>query len=454
MSVVGDLVLDKLQPAQKEDTGRKLWTQVVNPSLDFGSKAFQGGFYGWVQHPAAEPYVRVALMKAAQLTADGGNHRNAAQMFQQYLKLYDPKNTKVLDRAGNPRWTADEMYCMASYAVGREFVLANDAESMVKAFHDYLDGMRESRFRATALQLMGHYGTQAGMYADAADAYAALLDEYGALDGTNDIRQVYTEPKDRLRKKSSWNGFRLPTPEKWDVGQIRFGLGYLYWKKGEWDNCVSALEPFLTDAALRKSPSRAEALYMSGRSRIKKNLVTAAQKTLDQLIADYPDFKGMEDVYKDMGRMCADLSNWDLLERYYQAYVAKFPTGARRAYMDLYAAMAQIGKGRVQEGEQALLDLARSETYEDVKAEAYYRLALRKKDKAEALSLLRKSIEAFAQAPALMEGARCALEVKNEATAREFLDRLLKEFPDSDRAMIAEAQELRQKMSSKGTGRP
>ena len=454
MSIVGDLDLTRLQPAQKENTGRKLWTQVVNASLDFGAKAFQESFYGWVQHPVAEPYVRVALMKAAQLTADGGNHRNAAQMFQQYLKLYDPKNTRVLDRAGNPRWTRDEMYYMASYACGREFMLANDIESMIKAFRDYVDDMRDSKFRAAALQLMGHYGTQAGMYDDAAEAYAALLDEYGAMDGTNNSRQVYTEPKDRLRKKSSWNGFRLPTPDKWDVGQIRFGLGFLYWKKGEWDNCAAALEPFLKDAALRQNPSRAEALFMAGRSQIKKNLVTSAQKTLDQLIADHPDFKGLEDVYKDMVKMCADLSNWDVLDRYYKAYVAKFPTGDKRAYMDLYAAMAQIGKGRVQEGEQALLDLARSETHEDVKAEAYYRLALRKKDKAEALSLLRKSIESYALTPALLEGARCALEVKNEATAREFLDRLLREFPDVDRAMIAEAQELRQKMSGKGTGRP
>jgi hypothetical protein len=42
----------------------------------------------------------------------------------------------------------------------------------------------------------------------------------------------------------------------------------------------------------------------------------------------------------------------------------------------------------------------------------------------------------------------------DEATAREYLDRLLREFPDANRAMIAEAQELRQKLSGKGTGRP
>lgn len=454
MSIVGDLDLAKLSPAQKEETGRKLWTQVVNPSIDFGSKAFREGFYGWVQHQDAEPYVRVALMKAAQLTADSGNHRNAALMFQQYLGLYDPKNSKVRDRAGNPRWTEDEMYYTASYAVGREFVLANDADSMIKVFRDYIDGLRESKHRPAALQMLGHYGTQAGAYAEAADAYAALLDEYGAPEGTNAAQQVYIEPKDRLRKKSTWNGFRLPTPERWDVGQIRYGLGFLYWKKGEWENCATALAPFLTDPSLSKNASRAEALFMLGRSKIKNNLVTAGQNVLDQLIADHPDFKGMEDVFTDLVRMSAELSNWDAVERYNQAYSAKFPSGARRSHMDLYVAMAQIGKGKVQEGERALLELARSDTYEDVKGEAYYRLALRQKDKAEALSLYRKSVEAFPQARVLMDGARCAMDVKNEAVAREFLDRLLRQFSDADRVMTAEAQDMRQKLSDKGPGRP
>jgi TolA-binding protein len=260
MSLITGVKIADLSATKKEELGRDLWTQVVNASIDFGSKAFQSGFYPWVRDPSAVPFVRVAVLKAAQLTADAGNHRRAAEMYQQYLKLFDP--------AKGGKFVRDEFFFMAAFAVGREYVLANDAVAMVDAFRVYLDGMRDSKFRAAALQLVGHYGTQAELYNDAADAYAALLDEYIQPSAASVKLGTAVPPEARLRKKSSWNGIRMTAPDGWDVSQIRFGLGYLYKQKEQWELCATTLLPFLTDASLRESSNRADALFTMGRCRM------------------------------------------------------------------------------------------------------------------------------------------------------------------------------------------
>jgi len=381
-------------------------------------------------------------------------------MYEQYLGLYNPDDRNLHDRSGNSMFARDEFFFMASYAVGREYVLANDAEAMVKAFRGYVDGMRDSKFRAAALQLMGHYGTQAELYSDAADAYAALLDEYSPPNATNDLNRLIPVKREaRLRPDSSWNGIRMVAPEKWDPGQIRFGLGYLYWKKEQWEPCQTVLQPFLDDASLRANSSRPEALFMMGRSKIKIRQLTAGQKALERLIKEYPTFKGIEDVYLDLTRSYADIANWPLVEQWYQAYVAKYPAGLRRNYMDVCGARAQIGRGQAAPGEKTLLDLAKSDTYEDVKAEAYYYLGLQKRqskppDAAGALALLRKSVESCPLPPVLLEAGRCAYDTKKWADAREFLDRLVREFPKADRELIEQAQQLRRKvMESEAGGR-
>jgi len=436
-----------LPPDKKDAMARELWTQVVNRSLDFGSKAYQEGFHPWLHESRAVPFVRVALLKAAQLTADAGNHRRAAEMYRQYLELYNPNDTRRRGPDGRPLFANDELFRMASYAVGREYVLAGDPEAMVKAFRDYVDGMRDSPFRPAALQLMGYYGTQAELYADAADAYAALLDEYAPSSATNEVGR-FIPVSERLRGESGWNGFRVAPPDQWDAGQVRFGLGYLYWKKEQWEPCQTVLRPFADDSNLRTNASRGEALFMMGRSQMNLRLYTAGQETLARLIREHPDFKGVEDAYMELVRSYVGLSNWEPAERYYLAYVEKHPAGLRRTYMDVYGALARIGRGQAEEGEQTLRDLARSETYEDVKAEAYYRLAERKlaaspPDAPAALALLRKSVESYPLAPAVLAAGRCAAQTGDRAAAREFLDRLVREFPKADRELIEEAQRLR-----------
>lgn len=456
MSVCAPLNLAKLPPTRKEEVGRDLWTRVVNPSLDFGSKAFREGFMPWVRESRAVPFVRVGLLKAAQLTADSGNHRRAALMYEAYLDLYPPDDNRFRGPDGSPAYKRDEFFFMASYAVGREYVLAGDNEAMMRAFRGYVDGMRDSKFRAAVLQVMGHYGTQAELYSDAADAYAALMDEYGPPNPTNAAGvPIPVREEARLRKGSSWNGIRMPPPEKWDPGHIRFGLGYLYWKKEQWDQCGNVLQPFLDDTALRGSASRGEALFMLGRSLIKTGLTTGGRDALERLIAEHPDFKGIEEAYMDLIRFYTRYENWSEVQKCHSRYVAKLPDGLRRTYMDVYAALGQIGRGEVAAGEQALEDLARSDTYEDVKAEAYYRLALRraggpKPNVAAARSLLLKSVESYPLAPALLEAARLAMQAGDFSDARMSVDRLLREFPKTDREVVEEAQQMRKKLMLAG----
>ena len=456
LSLITGVKIADLPPAKKEELGRDLWTQVVNTSLDFGAKAFESGFYPWVRNPNAVPFVRVAVLKAAQLSADAGNHRRAAEMYQQYLKLYPAAD--VPSQVGiNGKFARDEFFFMAAFAVGREYVLANDAVAMVDAFRGYLDGLRDSKFRAAALQMVGHYGTQAELYNDAADAYAALLDEYIQPSAASVKLGTVVPPEARLRKKSSWNGIRMTAPEGWDVSQIRFGLGYLYKQKEQWELCATTLLPFLTDASLRESSNRADALFTLGRCRMNLGQVKDGQVALDRLIKDHADYKGCEDAYVELVRSFVKLSDWDPVARYYTMYVAKHPDSLRRSFMDLCNALAQIGQGQVEAGERTLRELTQADTYPDVKAEAYYRLGMRKlgakpPDLSGGFALLRKSIELFPDAPALLEAGRCAIEKKEWAAARGYLDQLLREFPRADRECVEQAQQLRRKVMEAEAG--
>jgi TolA-binding protein len=448
----------KLPNDKKDELARAFWTRMVNPSLDFGSKAFKAGFYGWMHDGRAAPFVRVALMKAAQLSAEINKHQRAAEMYQSFVEIYAPENPKLRNADGFPLFPRDDMYYMASYALGRELVLDKNFVSMVKAFNIYVDDMRESKFRAAALQLMGHYGTQAELFNEAAEAYAALLDEYSpavtntAATVTNIASRVYLKPEQRLRKNSKWDGYRMPLPDKIDIGDVRYGLGLLYWKKEQWPLCITALQPFLIDPILARSPSRAEALFMLGRCQMKTGLFTAGQLTMERSLKDHPDYKAAEEIYLDLIRSHVDTANWPAVTRTYQDYLVRNKEGRYRSHMDLYQAVSQLNGTNEATGERTLIDLSKAETFEDVKAEAYYRLAVRKlgektpPDQEGALPLLRKSIAAYPLAPALMEAARCAKGTKNFAAAREFLDQLVRQFPKADQTLIDQVQQLRRQI--------
>jgi tetratricopeptide (TPR) repeat protein len=193
---------DKLAPAAKENLARQLWMRVVNGSLDPGSKAFRDGYHPWVRDPGAAPYVKAAILKAGEYHGDVGKHRLAGDLFREYTVLFDPKNSNLRQRDGTPSYPLDSQYEIATYASGKEYLLASDYEAMVNQFRVFLDDLRYSRFRIPALTALGHYGTQAEMFPDATAAYAALLDEYGPanpLDANG--RPVPIAPEKRLRKE-------------------------------------------------------------------------------------------------------------------------------------------------------------------------------------------------------------------------------------------------------------
>jgi tetratricopeptide (TPR) repeat protein len=448
----------KLPNDKKDELARAFWTRMVNPSLDFGSKSYKDGFYKWLTDGRAAPFVRVAIMKAAQLSAEINKHERAAEMYRAFVDTYNPESNKLHNSDGTPLFPLDDMYYAASYGLGRELVFSKNYVEMVKAFRIYVDGMRASKFRAAALQLMGHYGSKAELYNEASEAYAALLDEYSPAatnmpqNVTNLYARVYLKPEQRLRKQSSWDGYRMPLSDKIDLGDVRYGLGHLYWKKEQWAQCLTALDPFLTDRLLAKSPSRAEALFMLARCQMKTGLFTAAQLTMERSLKDHPDYKEAEQIYRDLIRSHVDTANWPAVTRTYQDYLVRHKEGRFRPHMDLYLAVSQLNGTNEATGERTLIDLSKADTYEDVKAEAYYRLALRAlsektpPDQAGALPLLRKSIEAYPQIPALMEAARCAKGTKNFTAAREYLDQLVRQFPTVEQALMDQVQQLRRQI--------
>lgn len=452
MSLTAGVDPAKITPARKETLARELWTQVVNPSTDVGSKAFRSSYYGWLHDPRATPYVKSAILKAGQFYGDVGKHKQAGDVFREYTAIYNPGERRV-DGRGNPLYVADEQYEVAAYASGKEYLLASDYESMAKQFRMFIDTMRESKFRIPALMALGHYGVQAEMFQDAMDAYAVLLDEYGVPNPTDSAgRPIPVKKEQWLRKDSLWNGIRRPAPPKWDSGKVRYGLGYLYWKKEDWAGCQSVLQPFLDDKALKESPSRGEALFMAARSMIRMRQLTNGLKLLETIAKEHPDLKAIEEVYCDIARTALEIGNWPVVADYSKNFLAKYPNSDRRAYMELYAAAALAGSGKTDVGERQLRTLAKSDTYEDVKAGAYYHIAMialrqgKPESNGEALALLRKSIEAYPEAPAMMQAAKCAVGVKEWATAREYLDRFVLEFPKSEKSLMDEVQQLRRQI--------
>lgn len=154
--------------------------------------------------------------------------------------------------------------------------LANTTR-LAETFKPYTTGHREDRFRVSALKLLGYHAGRAGQNDVAAEAYATLLDEYGEnyKDQKGDL--VPMPMKDRLRSGNTrWDGIRAEVPKDLDPGEVRFALGYLYWKAEDWQRCVKTLTPFLDDVKLAKNKSRDKALYMAGQSSCTSFTITRA----------------------------------------------------------------------------------------------------------------------------------------------------------------------------------
>jgi len=432
---------DEKQRGQAEE----LWKRIVNPSTDFGSRAFQSGFRKWIRHRTAVPYTKIAILKSGEMFSEIGRHDTAAEIFRQYLQIYSPALQGKNSRSLFPR---DNMYDIASYAAGREFIQSGDFESMVEVYRPYVDGLRNVRFRPSILMLMGHYGTEGGFFNDAAAAYAALLDEYGEPNPVDkDGKPVPVPKSERLRRDSSWDGVRMTAPRNFDPSKVRYSLGYLFWKKGDWKSCSRTLEPFLEDAALRGAKTRPEALLMLARSTRKLHDWKAAASALTDLIGNHPGFSGIDEAYVEIAASHARLQDWQSVDAYHEAFVAKHPASMRRPYMDLYDALSDIGGGRAGEGISKLRTLVRADTFEDLKADAGYHLAMvtlrtSSGDKKRAMRLLEQSVERYPRALSLLAAGRCSLQLEQWSDARTYLDRCLREFPSSEPDVQKEARDL------------
>ena len=445
---------------KKREQAEAFWKRVVNPSMDWGSEEFNRGFHFWIKHPEAVPYVKTSILKSGELYSAQGKHGIAAQIFKQYLHVYSPEELVSGGRgrrgSRQPRFPRDDMYDIASYAAGREIIQAGDFSSMAEIYRPYIDGLRGVTYRPSILMLLGHYGTEGEMFQDAREAYAALLDEYGPpnpVDKRTGL-PVPVKKENRLRQKSSWNGIRMQPPAKWDTGRIRYSLGYLYWKKEDWRMCRATLTPFLTEPALKANPSRPEALFMLGRSNYRLKDLRKGTEVLGSLLYQYPKFKGNEEAFIDVMSACVKFNDWKRLDRYYALFVQRHPQSLRRPYADFYDALGKVRRGQTKEGLSKLRSVAKADTYEDLKADAFYEVAVQvKSDRKTALKLLERSIEYYPRANSLLEAGRCAVDLQQWKEARTYLDRCIREFPRSEEKVLREARLLLAKVSEAQAGK-
>jgi tetratricopeptide (TPR) repeat protein len=459
MVLLTGVSVESLAPDKKEELARNLWTRIVNPSIDIGSKTFKDSYYRWIREPDAMPFVKSAILKAGQFLAERGNHKLAADIFKEYMDIYKPDGKGMKTPHTDPESGYDAQYAIASYAAGKEYLQVNERGAAVERFRVFLDHMRTSGLRIPALMAVGYYGTLTDMNEDAAAAYSALLDEYGPANPMDPSGlPVPVSKEERLRKDGNWDGVRKPLPANWDAGKMRYGLGFMHWKRGNWAACQAALAPFVEDPVLRKSEERAKSLFMLAQCLERQFLPTKAIKIMDTVIKEYPKFDELEAVYANAARLASSISEWAVVTDLCARYVVALPDGQRRAYMDLYAAVAQVGSGKTESGLATLRQLSEADTYADVKAGACYHLAMQilrdpKGDKAAAFALLKKSVDNHMEPMALLQAAKTACDVKDWKAAREYLDKFGNDFPTAERTQLDEAQLLRRRIVQESGGR-
>jgi tetratricopeptide (TPR) repeat protein len=432
----------------KEKKARTFWEQLVNRSMDFGSKAYGESFHPWISKGTisarADQYVRTAMLRAGELYSGLKRHETAAKIFTEYLKLGSEIAANA--NAGEKKLEEDENYRTARYALGRELVALGDYDRLAEVFRAYVDGGRDDRFRVSGLMMLGHYGTRAELFGDAADAYATLLDEFGPPNPKDDDGKPIPVPaENRLRPKSKWDGIRKPQPESLDTGAVRFALGYMFWKKDEYSSCAKTLAPFLDAVPLAENKSRDQALLMLGRSNQKLKDHPHAISALQALMRGYPSFRGGEEAAVDLARSCYKASDWKSLSRTYGDFVKRYPESDRRPFLDLYDALGKLETGDPGGGTSKLRAIAKADTYEDVKADAHFhlgRLLLTESppQPKPAMIELTESVKLFPRAESLLEAGRCAAMLKDYEQARAILNQVLREFPDAEPDILNRAE--------------
>jgi len=446
-------------PENRRKLADQLWTNVVCTvsirEFPGHARAVEQKLYRpGVTAPSMMKYAKLAIVKTGEILSELGDHETAARMFEAYLALY-PAETRT--REGEPA-LKDELHGIARYALGREYIVVRDYAKMIAAYKPYLDGLRDDRFRITALRFMGFYGTTDELKAVGVEAYATLLDEYGKNPVTEKGERIPIPQGERIRLgNSSWNGIRLPPPDDFDFGQIRYALGFLYWKNDDMPGCIRALTSFMTERDLKKSDSRAQALYMLGKSHFKLRDIPNGAKVLAALLSDHPTFAGIEEVFVQAAWGAMMMKDWKKILDMHANFCWKYKTSLLQPHMDLYQAVAYLNIPEKQkEGLEKLASLGKSETYQDVKADALYYQAMHllahvergtdgkllQRDLRAIHKLFAASVEFFPRAPSCLEAAKCAILLGRWSEAKGHLDKVLRNFPDAEIETVRTAKQL------------
>jgi len=436
------------EPETRTKAAEGLWTQLVHPAFNFGSRDFAGKYHPWVRDEATQRYVKAAILKAGELYSELRRHEWAADIFGAYLALYSPSSRSRKGRSNED----DEMFRIARYAQGREYIALGDIPAMISCYGAYIDSARDDRFRGSALHLLAHHAAKMGD-PSAVDAYATLLDEYGPNDKDAEGK-IIPLPRDQWirqgkssRSRPRWDGVRIAPPKGLDLSKVRFALALYYWNKKDWGHCARVLAPFSEDPRLFDSKVRDKALYMAGRSYFNIADYARSSKALTRLIRDHGSFGAMEEVYVFAARSALAGSNWAEVTRLCEAFNKKWKRSPNRPHMDLYWAAAALRQGNTPVAVKRLQSIASSDTYQDVKgsAEAYlagHFMARKPPDYKTALKHYTASLALYPKQPHCLAAAKCCIALKRWKEARDLLVRTTREFPDGDRKVLHEAKRL------------
>jgi TolA-binding protein len=278
------------------------------------------------------------------------------------------------------------------------------------------------------------------------------VDEYGVNKTDEKGNPIPVPSAERLRERSgrgggSWNGIRQAVPKDLDLGEVRYALGFLYWKQDAYPHCAAALAPFVSEPALRDNKHRDQALFMAAQSYYRLNDYAHGTPIMLTLLREYPHFEAIEEAYVLAARGCVEIKKWSDLDLLYLQFIHEWGKSDRRPRMDLYSALGKIGSGKATEGGTMLLSIARSDTYEDVKADAYYHLGLATlivypDHTATAYEYLTRSVTTFARDGACLEAGKLAIKLRKWEDARQYLERVGRDFPNASPENVQHAKAL------------
>ena len=427
----------------KRKLAERLWTRVVNSSLDLSAADLSSRYHPWVREEDAHKYVKTAMTRSAELFSELGEHTMAARILEQFLRKFPPSPP----RPGAPA-EEDKLHSMAHYALGREYAALSDMDGLVDHYSAYARGMRDSPFRVSALQILGYQATLHDLHDAGIRAYSTILDEYGTNDTDEFGNPVPVPTEQRVRRDGSgWNGIRMAPPPDLDLGAVRYALGFIYWKLQDWPNCERILWPFIRSPELEENRVRAKGLFMVGRCYFKLHDYVNGLDVMSRLVKFYPRFEAVDEAYIYAARACEQQGEWDRMRELHEKFKKYCPNSPRIAHMDLYRAIADLKGGNRAAGLIMIKSVTESETFEDVKADAFYQLAeyeLAKvrEDKKLALKYFEESVRLYPRARSCLAAARTAADLGQWERARTLLAQTLRDFPAAHPTILTEARRL------------